>query len=71
MMSLLLLQSVFHSALISKELEKHSRRPLLISYKERSFTAYGVFKGDVGDDMYVTQGDPKSSMVEIYHSKIY
>ena len=32
---------------------------------------YGVFKGDLGDDMNVTQGDPKSSMVEIYHSRIY
>ena len=29
-MSLLLLLSVFHSALISKDLEKHSRKPLLI-----------------------------------------
>ena len=27
---------------------------------------YGVFKGDLGGDMYVTQGDPKSSMVEMY-----
>ena len=31
---------------------------------------YGVFKGDLGGDMYVTQGDPKSSMVEVYHSRI-
>ena len=31
---------------------------------------YGVFKGDLGGDMYVTQGDPKSSMVEMYHSRI-
>lgn len=31
---------------------------------------YGVFKGDLGDDMYVTQGDPKSTMVEMYHSRI-
>lgn len=27
----------------------------------------GVFKGDLGGDTYVTQGDPKSSMVEMYH----
>ena len=31
---------------------------------------YGVFKGDLGSDMYVTQGDHKSSMVEMYHSRI-
>ena len=31
---------------------------------------YRVFKGDLGDDMYVTQGDPKSSMVEMCHSRI-
>lgn len=31
---------------------------------------YGVFKGDLGGDMYVTQRDPKSSMVEMYHSRI-
>ena len=32
---------------------------------------YGVLKGDLGGDMYVTQGHPKSSMVEMYHSRIY
>ena len=31
---------------------------------------YGVFKGDLGGDMYVTPGEPKSSMVEMYHSRI-
>ena len=31
---------------------------------------YGVFKSDLGEDMYVTQGDPKSSVVEMYHSRI-
>ena len=31
---------------------------------------YGVLKGDLGGDMYVAQGDPKSSMVEMYHSRI-
>ena len=31
---------------------------------------YGVVKGDLGGDMYVTQGDTKSSMVEMYHSRI-
>ena len=31
---------------------------------------YGVLKGDLGGDMYVTQGHPKSSMVEMYHSRI-
>ena len=30
----------------------------------------GVFKGDLGDDMYVTQGDPNSIMIDIYHSRI-
>ena len=31
---------------------------------------YGVFKGDLGGDMYATQGGPKSSMAEMYHSRI-
>lgn len=30
----------------------------------------GVFKGDLGGNMYVTQGDPRSSMVEMDHSRI-
>ena len=31
---------------------------------------YGVFKGDLGGNMFVSQGNPKSSMVEMYHSRI-
>ena len=30
----------------------------------------GVFKGDLNGDIYATQGNPMSSMVEMYHSKL-